>query len=352
MLSAIKSYLYSLPYNIFTVAFATLLYGITIYLTSFPDRQATDFYPIYVGIKALFSGVSPYGQETSDFLKNNWEVVTSGIKVPPISAYPIPTLLFLSPFGLFPDSIAPLLWFSTIIFAIGFSLYKTSHGNGDIISILLFFPLYHAITIKNSSALWLPVLFLCLFRIKERNPYLLGLLLAFLPLKPQMGLLFFPYALFLAYKENRSAIKWMLIFSSVLWITSFIIYPLWIIDWLEVVKTYRNQLDANISVLLSILFLFAAILLFLISIKNKTKPSPQAFISILTLALFPINNIYSTMLLLLYYRTIGQKPAIILSLLSMTAFLLPNPNTALAVIITVWLPLIIFIMLQVKKEKQ
>lgn len=309
-----------------------LLYTAAAYLLSFPNPQGTDFYPIRIGTEQLLSGNSPYSEETSNHLKSNWDVAKSGTQVAALVAYPAPFLVALSPIIALPPAYISLGWFCLMSVALGFALYKTSRNYADVCTALLFYPLFHAFTLQTSSMLWLAILLLCLFNVKERSPVFLGLLLALLPLKPQVGLLFFPIAIYYCWRENRRALAWMCSWSILIWSVSFALLPDWIGQWLRAVEQYQEQ-AANLNVS----YMFAILLVLGIGL-----PLP-AFTALASLAIFPLNDIYSTILLCVFFRAYPYNP-MLMSALSLGMISAPYPNSAYALVVFVWIPTLVMVL--------
>ena len=310
---------------------AWLLYIVS---AAFPDPHGTDIFTLRVAAESILKDVSPYSQELSDYLMSVWEPAIN-LRAPPIVAYPLPAIFFFVPLALLPLSIFSAAWFCLLIVALSYSIWVTRRHLGDVLLPLAFYPFIWALYLKTSSVMWFSVLFFVLFAPSIRAPWLRGLALAFLPLKPQMGLLFLPIAVYKAYKQKSSTLVWAVAWGISLLGTSFLLIPDWMAQWYGVVQIYLNEVPKT-TVLIPCLILA----LFCIGLPITS------IIAIISLGVFPVNDVYCTMLILLFWRAFKTPIAVIGCAVSWLPSLLAiNFNSPYAIISFVLLPALVAAML-------
>lgn len=273
-----------MPYKIIALI-ASTLWLLTYVSHTYPDPQGTDFYPLYSAASALFSGNDPYSAEFTKWLKQTWEVAQY-TRVASVIAYPLPFLIFIAPITLFPLYIAIHVWNTiSVLMAIQIARHSKNFISG-IFSLLIFYPLFHALVIKTSSVIWVGIASYCLLLLEKKQfPIILGILLAILPLKPQVGLIFFLYILFDTVKtKNYIALISAIFTSVVLWGASFLMDPNWLSKWLINIDLYKTQTE------IVSFFPYGLIVLLL-----SSRTSLLSFIAVAQVVLFPINDIYSVL---------------------------------------------------------
>lgn len=296
---------------------------------SFPDPQGTDFYPLWVGAQELVHGGDPYGNETAELLRKVWRVKLNGVQAADVVGYPLPVLLFIAPLTIFPLELAVFVWFLLLLASVAIFASEVGGRRLETIVIpLLSYPLVHALTIKTSAVLWLGLVGLLAYAIRKNSITIAGLCIALLPGKPQSGLLFSIVALLWAARHNQvivlSASAWVLL----LWGGSWAIVPDWPWSWWSNVQIYRQQV--------ALVWLLPEGLLLLLFSRYL---SAQALTAVAQVIAFPLNDIYSSLPLLVGWLETGgwlARITVVCSWLAVVFF--PNPNHPVALWTTVLLP--------------
>lgn len=305
------------------------LWVLAVCYVTLPDAQGRDFYPIRVALETITHGESPYSAEVRDHLKNTWWV-SSVAQVAPVVAYPLPALLPLLPFALTPESIMTPVWLSFMLVLLSFAAWKTRNDATDVLCVMLFFPVLHAAWLKTSSLIWLSLVLLALFRTEKRQTMPLGLTLALLPLKPQMGLMFLPLAIQKAWHHQRKALYWAAGFGVALPAISFALVPDWLVEWMDALKLYNAEVQTVPSLMA---FAPVAILAF------RVLPL-SAVLAAATLAVFPMNDLYCCMLALIFWRAFAPRVALAACAFSLLALAFPIVNSSDVIYGTVLLPML------------
>lgn len=309
-------------------ALLIVIYAIWAGVCATPNAQGIDFYPLYVGAQYVWQGISPYSQAVSLHLEQYWDALLLNSHVASVVAYPAPFLVFIMPFLTMPEPFAALLWSALLMYGFAYALIKTSERDSDVCVWLCFFPLFHALLLRQSTFLWVVIAALCVFKVRERHPVLLGFLLALLPLKPQVGLILLPFAMYQAYQANRKSLVWMFGFSIALWGASFVLMPDWPLQWLrEAIPQYQAQ-----AVQFDLSWFFIALAAASIGL------SWIAFGVALGLALFPMNDLYALSPLVIFYLGLRTPLVIPAVAASLALHLFETPNTEFVALFYIWAP--------------
>jgi hypothetical protein len=326
-----------MPYKIIAII-ASILWLLTYVSRTYPDPQGTDLYPLYSAASALFNGHDPYSPGFTKWLKQTWGV-SQYTHVASVIAYPLPFLIFITPITLFPLYIAIHIWNAiSVLMAMQIARHSKNFILG-IFSLLMFYPLFHALVIKTSSVIWVGIAGYCLLLLeKKQSPFFLGILLAILPLKPQAGLIFSLYIIFDAIKTKTYIVLISAIFTSiVLWGASFLIDPHWFSKWLINIDLYKTQTEI-------VSFLPYGLLVILLSART----SLLTFIAVSQVVLFPINDIYSVLPLILPMMKFAPPMQAASSFFSLfLAIFMGFPNSYHYILAAVIMPFSIFSVLDV-----
>ena len=271
-----------------------IVWTVTLVSRAFPDPQGTDFYPLRVGSLVLREGKNPYSPEVNRYLRNNWSVPHKpNAKVAPVVAYPLPALMTILPFTFVAERYATVVWFLSII---SLSLLVIFLGE-DRFSILIpffFFPLFHGALVKTSSLLWIGIVALFLISLKKQWYSLCGLTVSLMVAKPQVGLIFGGAAVLIGLRKERVLFLWMLAWGCIVWGGSFLLMPGWVGEWWNSVQEYQKL--ATLQVIFPLSLLIAA---------SAFRLKWYAILAVLQVSLFQVNDIYSSLPLLIAYVSIG-----------------------------------------------
>jgi hypothetical protein len=295
---------------------------------AFPDPQGTDFYPLWIGAKAVVNGENPYSQATTSFLKTHWSVAPL-LHVSDAIGYPLPVLMVIAPLTMLPLDIAVYVWFalllgSVVVFILAFD-WK---GPLSWVIPLLSFPLIHALAIKNTAVLWLGLIGLLRLSINKALIATGGFCIALLPGKPQTGMVIAIAVAVWALRNNRAILLSAFLWTLVLWGGSLLLQPQWPFHWSEAVRTYREQVVLT--------WLLPQALVLPLFSKSLSWFAIAAATQVIA---FPVNDIYSTLPLLVGWTEIGGSLALVGIGCSLLAVLLfQNPHHTFVIWLTMLLP--------------
>jgi hypothetical protein len=277
-----------------------------------PPEIAGDFYPIYFGTLKLLAGQDPYTAEASREMARLW--------LTPYAAgfpYPLPMALICIPLALLPLPLSMWLW--TLAGAAGsFAALGLRPDWRKLIFLpLVFAPLYISILVKQGTLVWFALIILFLFSMRWRRSWLIGLCIALLPIKPQVGLFFALAGLVWAWKNDHKSLYWAGLWSLLVWGTSFVLMPTWPLGWLEELKLYRAVNPAPSLLPWS-----------LILILVTWRMGWPARLATAQVAIFPLNSLYTLLPLLLVWMEIGGPLALIGAGISMLWLAFPFERSA------------------------
>ncbi|HEX2929686.1 MAG TPA: hypothetical protein VHV54_08240 [Candidatus Binatia bacterium] len=265
-----------------------------VYFLAFPDPQGTDFYPLWVGAQAIVNGSNPYAPPTTELLRKSWSV-TKFLHVSDVVAYPLPILVFITPLTILPLELAVYVWFLLLLACVvAFTFAFEWKRPISCLIPLISFPLFHALTIKTSTVLWLGLIGLLRIAIKKNLVVTSGFCIALLPGKPQAGLIFAVAAAIWALRNNRAVLTSAFLWVVVLWGGATIVKPEWPIEWWQAVQVYRQQVPL-------VWLLPQALVLPLFS----RHLSWFAIVATAQVISFPVNDLYSSLPLLVGWMEIG-----------------------------------------------
>jgi len=315
--------------NILVLVISLSWYSLFVWL-AFPDPQGTDFYPLYVAATALLHGFNPYSAEVSQMIADSWWVAQGSYQVALSVAYPLPFLLLMLPFSLFPVELSATVWCMLLLALSILSFRLVARDNLTTLLPFVFYPLFHAAVLKTSSLLWFAFLMYTVFGFRSRSPLLVGLSMSLLTLKPQVGGLFFVVLMLLSFRERRKVFWYSCFFTAVLWGLSFILSPDWVVHWLDALTQYQQSVvQAELPASAFLLLLFSVVLPWQI---------PVAF---LQSCIFLLNDLYSSLPLLVAWGVFKPRVALLGCALSWLAPLLfSTPNNTVALWLLVFVPLL------------
>lgn len=323
----------------FPVIIAAALFGTGLVQMWQRVPPGNDFYAPYVGAQRLLAGLSPYGIQAAAALGAVWHdpFAEAGI------AYPVPLLIFVLPFALLTFPVAALLW-TTVGLGLGyFSAFVTRtttlldnkplwHHSLMLMLPFVFWPFFRAVRLGQASALWFGLAALLILAIHNKQRWLVTICVLLLPLKPQTGLIFALYGAWWLYRHYWRGLLFTGILGSLLLAISLIMQPTWIQEWLAQVNVYKAFVDppSMLPFVVPVLLAFWRL------------PKPWWVIAaILQAMLFPMSDIYSTLPILLAWYLLPAPIALVGASLSWLTLLMPAPNSALAVLVCIFAPLLL-----------
>ncbi|RMG40006.1 MAG: hypothetical protein D6719_12165 [Candidatus Dadabacteria bacterium] len=184
------------------IALLVIVYALLLTAHTFQKKKQIDFFPFLTGASFIVQGESPYSAKADNFLREHWQVVRTH-KVAAVIAYPLPALFAAVPFLYIPEQVRTAAWvgLSLMILILGMSQLKSSVLSP--LLIITFYPILHAANHQTPTLLWAGMAALTCFGLKTLPPGIVGLALAILPWKPQVGLIFSLIGAILAFKERR-----------------------------------------------------------------------------------------------------------------------------------------------------
>lgn len=204
---------------------------------------AQDFFPLYFGAGWLLDGQLPYGKEATEALARVWLVPepfrNSGL------AYPLPAIMLLLPLALLPFLLASIVW--TVVgwlLAVAGSARIT--GSTPLLP-LLYWPLLWSAILGQATLLWIGLAALLVVAMQQKRPWLAGVCIALLPLKPQAGLLFALAGCWWAWREQRRALLVAGATAGLLGIGSLLLAPAWLSSWLSQLTLYDALVDPQLQ---------------------------------------------------------------------------------------------------------
>lgn len=290
------------------------------------DGIGTDYYPTYRAGKAILDGQDPYGPEIIEEFIATWKVPYPAVGY----VYPLPLAFSMLPFSLLPLTGAIVAWI--LVGGLGSSAAIGLNPNWRqlVLLPLCFMPLFNAVLLKQVTLVWFAIAVLLLFSMQTERTWLVGICIALLPMKPQVGFCFMLAGVLWAWQCNRRALLWAAAWSLVLWGSCFLIQPTWVSDWLASVMRYNH------IVYTAHLWPWGVLLL----IVSWHLPW-YTRLGVLHSLFIPIPDSYALLPLLLVWVAIGGRLAVVGSAFSWLGIVLGLPNTALVLIGTTIIPLIL-----------
>lgn len=312
-----------------------------------PDPQGTDFYPIWSCSKAVILGLDPYSKAVSNQLSETWEVVRQRHSaVAPVCAYPLPFYLITAPFGLLPLGLSAGLWFALSLAApLVFLLFADKRPLAPLVP-LAFYPLFHGIVLKTSSVVWVCIFAVAAYLLLRRRFVLAALLAAVASTKPQIGGILFVYSLlsFFSREGGSRALPILALCSP--WMVSWLYDPTWLERWIVALKAYESS-----AISLPLLPWQILVPVGVYSLLVFSRISPVAAIAAAQFLVFPVNDLYSSLPLMLCWIFIEPPQFILILFAAIIPITFSVTNQAQALQLSIFLPLLIAAVLQISKRQ-
>jgi hypothetical protein len=289
------------------------------------DGLGTDFYPLYRAGQALLAGENPYGPALMAEFVRDWRVPYAAAGF----AYPLPAVVGVWPVLLLPLPLAILVWLVAGTLGSAAAIRLRSDWRTLLLLPFCFMPLHGAAIMKQATLIWFALIVVLIFAMRREKAWLVGLCVALLPAKPQVGILFALAGLVWAWRSHRRTLFWVVGWGALIWGGSFLLQPHWVTDWLASVARYNR-----------IVYTASLLPLGLVLLIVTWRLPWYARLGAAQVALFPITDVYSTLPLLLTWVGIGGPLALLGSSISWLGVLAGLPNTIVVLWAVVLVPLI------------
>jgi hypothetical protein len=239
----------------------------TNYRFTVDNPGGNDFLARWMGAnKWLYEGISPYDERvsiaTQELIYGHPADISAGEDLSHF-VYPLPSMIFFAPFGLFDYPVARALWMTTLeiglvaLTVISLRLTRWKLPAWQLALLLLFSILwYHgarSVIIGQFAVLEALLIAGALLLIQHEQDQLAGLLLALAISKPQMLFLVLPFIILWAYSHRRFSLIWA-IFSNtlVILVISLLFIPTWPVQMIQQMLQYPDY-TSRIGSLISII---------------------------------------------------------------------------------------------------
>lgn len=225
------------------VVFGLLTWGMYEMLTGPARYNNRDFMSLFAGGKAVLRGLDPYDPAVWNPLRaelgSTW---MPDDRVP----FPLWTLLLVLPFAALDLGWAAAAWlaFSLCVLGIGmFFLINTYYHKrlpvGEFGLVALFIFTYRAVLVSMNNGQITFVLFfilaLFLLLVERKRPFLAGVALAFIIIKPNPFILFVPaFGLWLLWQQRWHIVAGAATSGLGMFVVSWLVQPGWLLEWLNV----------------------------------------------------------------------------------------------------------------------
>jgi len=208
--------------------------------------------------------------------------------------YPVPALLAILPAALLPASVAIAVMLVGSLIGIAAVVFLHPSWWRQVLIPLLFLPVLRAAGLGQPSLLWVALAVLLVLALQRRWLMVAGFCLAVLPAKPQTGLVIAVVGGLYALRSDRAVLGWFLAWVMVLWGGAFVLVPNWVVVCLDSIIKYRSMYS-------SVLLLPFGLLIVLASFRLPW----WAIASAAQVVLFPIQDLYGALPLVLAWAAIG-----------------------------------------------
>lgn len=225
------------------IVFALLTWGMYEMLTSPARYNNRDFMSLFAGGKAVLRGLDPYDPAVWNPLRaelgSTW---MPDERVP----FPLWTLLLVLPFATLDLGWGAAAWlaFSLCVLGAGMfflinSYYDKRLPVGEFFLVALLIFTYRAVLVSMNNGQITFVLFfilaLFLLLVKRKRPFLAGVVLAFILIKPNPFILFVPaFGLWLLWQRRWHILAGAATGGLGMLLASWLVQPGWLFEWLNV----------------------------------------------------------------------------------------------------------------------
>lgn len=280
------------------LVYGALCFGIYYGLTS-RAAGANDFYSRWMGARALLRGQNPYSPEvTRDIQRGMYGRLARADEDQVAFAYPLYAAFLAAPFAGLPYAAAQAMWMALLVMGVVAGLVALTVVNRLVLSppvmalvllgTLFFYPSVRGIFLGQYALVSFALVALASLAIATEHQTRAGFLLAVSASKPQPVILLLPVILFWAWVNGKRGVVWSALSGlAVLMVSSFVLVPSWLGDFLNGLRNYAQYAPVGPSLetfwklvlpepLASILFYLSAGMLLaavMVSVWRKRRAS-------------------------------------------------------------------------------
>ncbi len=280
--------------RILVIAVFAVIYLIPI--TQVQIGFGNDYCAVYYGARLIIEGQSPYGPENSAYLGDLCIPSELGVGYP----FPLPFGLLTVPLALLPFYLSALIWTLIGIFLAFCCFLLVKEWPPFLLLSVLYVPLFRGAFLSQATLVWFGFSILLLIAIERRWWWVAGLCIALLPWKPQAGLLFALAGCWWAWRNDRRALLLGVGLNGLLVGITFLVQPGWLVEWIAQLNVYREVVYTQWIGLWAIPLMLVC-----------WRLPWWARIGILQFTLFPVNDPYAALPLILVWLSIGGWTAVI-----------------------------------------
>ncbi len=291
------------------------------------ERLGSDYFPLDLAAQRVAKGLSVYGPEATQAIGQEWLSWSREAGL----AYPLPFMMLLVPLMLLPYALSMLLWIgggTTLAYRV---VQLAPDSRSKVVLPLLYGPFMVAVLIGQTTLIWFGLIVAFLLAVQQRKIALVSLLIPLLALKPQTGILYSLYGFWWLWRHDRRGFIWAWVIGLALLAVSLIIEPGWIPACLRQLAEY-NRVVGPMQLLPLGLVIIAAC----------WKSPWWVILAALQVVLFPLSDYYATLPLLLFWVSVGGRPAMLGAVASWIWFV-PGPARTVGLLwISILLPIAIY----------
>jgi hypothetical protein len=294
------------------------------------ERLGSDYFPLDLVAQRVARGQTVYGPEATREIGQEWLSWSREAGI----AYPLPYLMLLVPLTLLPYTLAMALWIGggTVL---AYRVVQLDVSRSKFVLPLLYGPFMVSVLIGQTTLIWFGLIVALILGVQRRKVALVSLLIPLLALKPQTGIFYSAYGLWWLWKQDRRGFFAALALGLALLGFSLFLEPTWIQACLKQLAEY-NRVVGPIQLLpLGLVILAAA-----------WKSPWWVVLAALQVVLFPLSDYYATLPLLLFWASVGGRPAMIGAAASWIWFVPTPPRTEGLLWVSVLLPVAIYALLE------
>ena len=282
-------------YLIFLISVAFIGVWLSIItIGSYPGPVGGDFYQLWLGARYLLEGDTPYGMGVHDEMSmayGKWG--QHGLP------YPLPALMLVAPLALLPVTVALAVWMALSLTAVGSMAFLQKVWYHSLALPFLFIPLFRTASLRQPTLMWLGLAVILVLALQRRWSIVAGLCLAILPAKPQAGLIFALAGAVWAFRYQRSALRWAIVWGVLLWGGSIVLVPSWVGNVLSSMVEYREIYTTRWLFPVGFIAILAAYRLPWWGIAAAAQA-----------VLFPLHDVYGMLPIILGWAAIGGPLAL------------------------------------------
>ena len=288
--------------------------------------RAPDFFPLHFAARQVLGGESPYGPQASELLAQSWDAPFAAAGV----AYPLPLILLVTPLAPLPFAVAAVCWVVLgAALSAGVTALPEPRGSPLILLLpLCFLPLQRSLQMGQATLIWFGLAVLLLRSVRRGDAWLWAVCIVLLALKPQNGLIFALYGVYMAWRERREVLLIAAALGAALVGLAFVAQPGWLIAWRDQVMVYQTIVRPPTLLPWGLALLLAC-----------WRSGTWARLAILQVILFPLSDLYSGAPLLIAWSAFPPPVALAGAGVSWLWLFLGLPNSLLSFWLTLIAPL-------------